>query len=378
MYPNRRVLVADDTEEYLAMYAEALTASGYLVTQCHNGREALQALQKEAYDAVVSDIQMPDMDGLGLLTAVRARDLDLPVILVTGSPSMHTALEAIQKGALEYLIKPVALKKLVDVVGRAVKLGALARLKREALRSMGFEQFVGDRAGLEASFGRAVAGTWIAYQPIVNASDGRVYGHESLVRTAERVFPNPGSLFDAAERLGRLPELGRTIRNTVAQFLTREFLAGEVFVNLHPHDLVDEMLFDPKAPLSAFASRVILEVTERASLDDVSNLADRVGALRKLGYRIALDDLGAGYAGLNSLTSLTPDVVKFDMALIRGLDRDPVKRKLVTSMANVCHELGIKVVAEGIETQEERVASIEAGCDLLQGFLIGRPTSLAE
>ena len=121
-----------------------------------------------------------------------------------------------------------------------------------------------------------------------------------------------------------------------------------------------------------------LEVTERASLDDVSNLADRVGALRKLGYRIALDDLGAGYAGLNSLTSLTPDVVKFDMALIRGLDRDPVKRKLVTSMANVCHELGIKVVAEGIETQEERVASIEAGCDLLQGFLIGRPTSLAE
>jgi EAL domain-containing protein (putative c-di-GMP-specific phosphodiesterase class I) len=121
----------------------------------------------------------------------------------------------------------------------------------------------------------------------------------------------------------------------------------------------------------------VLEITERASLDCVADVSERIQALRRMGYRIAVDDLGAGYAGLTSLAALSPDIVKIDMALIRDLDHDDVKRKLVRSIAGVCRELDIRVVAEGIERPGERDAAAASGCDLLQGYLLGRPAPLA-
>jgi EAL domain-containing protein (putative c-di-GMP-specific phosphodiesterase class I) len=229
---------------------------------------------------------------------------------------------------------------------------------------------------LEASFQRGLDGIWMAYQPIVRASDGGLHGYEALLRTAEPVFPNPMALLAAAEKLGRLAGLGAAVRGAVAGLLESGAYPGGVFVNLHPLDLADDELLDPSAPLTKFASRVVLEITERASLRGIADVADRVGRLRRLGYRIAIDDLGAGYAGLTSLATLAPDIVKFDMALIRGLDQDVVRRKLVASMAAVCRDLGISVVAEGIETEGERAAAIDAGCDLLQGYLLGRPARM--
>jgi EAL domain-containing protein (putative c-di-GMP-specific phosphodiesterase class I) len=118
---------------------------------------------------------------------------------------------------------------------------------------------------------------------------------------------------------------------------------------------------------------VILEVTERSSFARVPELRDRIKVLRELGYRIAVDDLGAGYAGLTSFAALEPEVVKLDMALVRGVDHEPIKRRLVGSMARLCRELGILVVAEGVETPAERDVLVDLGCDLLQGYLFGRP-----
>jgi len=119
----------------------------------------------------------------------------------------------------------------------------------------------------------------------------------------------------------------------------------------------------------------VLELTERAPLDSVPDLRTRVGRLRDLGFRIALDDVGAGYAGLSSFTALQPEIAKLDMSLVRGIDTDPVKRTLVASMARLCKDLGILVVAEGIETAAEYDAAIASGCDLLQGFWIGVPVA---
>ena len=153
------------------------------------------------------------------------------------------------------------------------------------------------------------------------------------------------------------------------------FISGAptVFVNLQPRDLDDDALYDAAAPLSAEAPRVVLEITERESLSSTPQVRERVTTLRKLGYRIAIDDLGAGYAGLTSFALLEPDIVKLDMALVRGVDHEPVKRRLIASFTTLCKEMGVLVVAEGIETAPERDAIIDLGCDLLQGFFIGRP-----
>jgi EAL domain-containing protein (putative c-di-GMP-specific phosphodiesterase class I) len=376
--PSGRILVVDDDEGLREVVSELLAEAGYQVTAAANGRLALEALQKDSYDAVFSDVRMPDMDGLGLLRAVRKQDLDLPVVLLTGGPTLETAMEAVEHGALQYLVKPVPTDKLLEAAARAVRLGALARLKRQALAATSGDHLAGDRAGLEASFGRGLAGLWMAYQPIVRGSDGGVQGHEALLRTTEPVFPHPGAFLAAAEQLGRLPDLGRAIRKSVADAVASGALPGDVFVNLHPLDLADYSLLDPGAPLSRFASRVVLEVTERESLDRVSDVAARMRGLRDLGYRIALDDLGAGYAGLNSFVALSPDIVKLDMSLVRGLDQDPVKQKLVGSMTGLCRDLRMQVVAEGVESEGERQAALAAGCELIQGYLVGRPLPLPQ
>jgi EAL domain-containing protein (putative c-di-GMP-specific phosphodiesterase class I) len=146
-----------------------------------------------------------------------------------------------------------------------------------------------------------------------------------------------------------------------------------LFLNLHPEDLLDPELQNPTSGVSLAARNVILEVTERSTLDKVPKASERVAELRAHGFRIAIDDLGAGYAGLTSFIQLEPDFVKLDMSLIRGLDTSTVKQRLVASMTRVSQDLGLQVVAEGIETVAERDAAIALGVDLLQGYRFGRP-----
>ncbi len=93
-----------------------------------------------------------------------------------------------------------------------------------------------------------------------------------------------------------------------------------------------------------------------------------------MGFRIAIDDFGAGYSGLGTFAQLEPEVVKLDISLVTEVHKSPTKQKLIRSMTDLCHELGIQVIAEGIETAEERDAVLSLGCDLLQGFLFARPS----
>ncbi|MGH7439070.1 MAG: EAL domain-containing protein, partial [Polyangiaceae bacterium] len=99
---------------------------------------------------------------------------------------------------------------------------------------------------------------------------------------------------------------------------------------------------------------MVLEVTERASLHNTNNVVSAVARLKELGFQIAIDDLGAGYAGLASFTQLEPEVAKLDMSLVRGIDGDARRRSVVRSMKTLCDELEIAVVAEGVETTAER------------------------
>jgi len=214
----------------------------------------------------------------------------------------------------------------------------------------------------------------MAYHPIVDATKRCASAYEALVRTKGDIFPNPGVLFQSAELLKSTDILGRAIRKLVASTIEQSGYKGDIFINLHPRDLLDESLYSNESPLAPFANRIVLEITERAAIETSSNLLSKLDVLRKIGYRIAIDDLGAGYAGLNYFALLKPDVVKIDMTLIRGIDRDPVKRKIVKSLISLSRELGIMVVAEGIETTGERDTLIELGCNLLQGFLFAKPS----
>jgi EAL domain-containing protein (putative c-di-GMP-specific phosphodiesterase class I) len=369
-----RVLLVDDEPSVLRAYEMALSRQGAAVETAGNGKVAAELVKSGSFDVIVTDISMPEMTGLEFLEAVRAHDLDVPVILMTGQPDVQSAIRAVEHGAFRYLAKPVPVRKLWETVVRAAKLHRLAKLKREALSLQAMDgRQLGDRAALEAGFSRALSLLWMAFQPIVSWTTRRVYGYEALLRSDEPLMKSPVDILDAAERLGRVHELGRTVRACVAAAAHTAPAGARLFVNLHSSDLNDEELYSKDAPLTRMAVRVVLEVTERASLYGVKNIGESVAKLKELGFQIAVDDLGAGYAGLTSITQLEPEVAKIDMSLVRGVDRDSRRQSIIRSAVRLCDELGMMVVAEGVETAAERDTLAELGCDLLQGYLFGRP-----
>jgi len=227
---------------------------------------------------------------------------------------------------------------------------------------------------LEDKLNRCLATLTMHYQPIVHASTRARFGYEALLRSGDKALPHPGAILDAAERLERVASLSRAIRAHVAKVVAAEPAErGFIFVNLHLHDLVDKQLLSPFAPLSKIASRVVLEITERTSLDGQIDLRYRVAELRELGYQIAIDDLGGGHARMSTFTPLDTDFVKLDMSLVRDVDKHQMKQRLIRSVTQLCREQGIRVIGEGVETEAEAETLVELGCDLLQGYLIARP-----
>ena len=372
-----RLLVVDDEEALRRALVRTLSGAGYEVLEAANGARAMELVTAERFDVIVSDLSMPEMDGMTLLMAVRQVDFDVPVVLMTGLPDVATAMQAIEFGAFQYLAKPIETKRFLEVIGKAAQLHRMALMKREALALLGAHQGqASDRAGLEASLDRALAGLWMAFQPIVRVSDRSLYGYEALLRTTEKSLPHPGAVIEAAEKLDRLHSLGRSVRRSAVAPFVGDESRGFLFVNLHTRDLADETLFASAldgSPLTGIAPRVVLEITERAALDEVRDARSRVARLRTLGFRIAIDDLGAGYAGLTSFAHLEPEIVKLDMSLVRDIHRTPTKQKLVRSMTTLCKDMGMLVVGEGVETEAERDTLVELGCDLLQGYLFAKP-----
>jgi EAL domain-containing protein (putative c-di-GMP-specific phosphodiesterase class I) len=371
------VLLIDDDFSVRKMHAKLLSRAGFSVEAAASGDEALGMLERGLrVGAVVTDLLMPGVDGLSFMKAVRRLDLDVPVLVVTGYPSLETAVKVIEYGGFRYMTKPASATELVTAVKSAVSMHRLALLKRRALELYESERWhFGDRASLEATFDEALQHVWMAFQPIVNHRLREIIGFEALVRAHHPVLGNPAMLLGAAERLGRVRDLGQQIRRHVVDAVRAAPVETLIFMNLHAADLNDDALYSSSSPLAECAKRVVLEVTERSSLDRVHDVKARAESLRALGYKLAIDDLGAGYAGLSSFSQLEPDIAKLDMSLVRGIDSSAQKQSIVRSMLEVCSkELGVMVVCEGVETIAERDTLDRLGSDTQQGYLFGRPS----
>ena len=370
------VLLIDDDFSVRKMHAKVLSRAGFTIEAASGGAEALDLLEKGLrVGAIVTDLHMPGIDGLAFLRAVRKLDMDVPVIIVTGYPSLDSAVRVIEYGCFRYLSKPAPAAELVGAIRSAVSTHRLAMLKRRALELYESERWhFGDVASLEVDFEKAIDQLWMAFQPIVNYRKREILGYEALVRSSHPPLGSPGPLLAAAERLGRVGELGQRIRRHVVDAVTAAPVETLIFMNLHAADLNDDALYSKTSALCACAPRIVLEVTERSSLDRVSDVKGRAQALRGMGYKLAIDDLGAGYAGLSSFSQLEPDIAKLDMSLVRDIDNSAQKQSIVRSMLDVCSkELGVSVICEGVETVAERDTLDGLGSDTLQGYLFGRP-----
>ena len=214
-----------------------------------------------------------------------------------------------------------------------------------------------------------------AYQPIVDVRKRQIYAHEALVRGAQgepaptilsRINEDNRYRFDQACRVKAIKvasELGMRER------LSINFLPNAIY---KPELCIRTTL--QAARKHAFpVERIIFEATEGDAIEDGKRLAAILTEYKRTGFLTAIDDFGAGYAGLNLLADFQPDIIKLDMALVRGVDTSRSRQAITRGVLRICFELDISVIAEGVETQAERDFFFDEGVSLMQGFWFSRP-----
>lgn len=221
------------------------------------------------------------------------------------------------------------------------------------------------------------------FQPIVHARDtGRIYAHEALMRGRERdgALVSPGRMMEVARDAELLFQLDLAARLSAIREAVRHGLDVPVFINFTPSAIYDPA-FCLRSTVAAIteagipAERVVFEIIESDHAQDASHLRNIIEFYRRAGFRVALDDLGAGHSSLNLLHQLKPDIVKLDMELVRHIHEDPYKASITQKLLEIAQKLGIRTVAEGIETPEELRWVRAHGVDYVQGYLIARPQS---
>ncbi len=220
------------------------------------------------------------------------------------------------------------------------------------------------------------------FQPIVNAADNTIYAYEALVRG---VHPDgslmyPGELFSKSQRNGMTFTLDRLARESALKTAAVKKIRTKLFINFVPTAIydpnfclestvrwADQLEFDP--------SQIVFEVVETEQVKDKKHLLDILAFYRDKGFEIALDDVGEGYSSLNMLIDIRPDYIKIDRHIIDGIDTNSMKQTVYRALYTSAADQGIKVLAEGIEREEELAFLRNVGVDYCQGYHFGKPAA---
>lgn len=214
-----------------------------------------------------------------------------------------------------------------------------------------------------------------AFQPIVDIESHTVFAYEALVRgrsnqSAAAVFGAlPASELHAFDRAARIQAIALAAALGLNTGLSLNFLPQAL--ETLPDSISSTIDAVRKAGLAE--SKIFLEVTEGELIRDLAGFSATINQYRASGIHLAIDDFGAGHSGLNLLADFQPDVIKIDIYLVRNIDGNGPRQAIVRAVIQACDDLGIEVIAEGIETEPEYRWFKRAGVRLFQGYLFGRP-----
>jgi EAL domain-containing protein (putative c-di-GMP-specific phosphodiesterase class I)/DNA-binding NarL/FixJ family response regulator len=383
------VLIAEDDRLVADALLELLSVEPAIdvVGVARHGDEAIALAEELSPRVALVDVRMP---GGGGARVARALDVLVPptrVIAYSAFDDRDGVIEMLRAGAVAYVVKGGPIDDIARAVHRAARglytlspaaaehvageLAAHLDREREASASRS-----ASRARIEDAIARDAID--VEFQPIWDLRADRIVGHEALARFTATPGVSPDRWFAEAEHvdMGVQLETAALRAATAAVAAAGDRIEPGTFVSLNasPATIVSDGFAAAVAAVEP--QELVVEVTEHAAIADYTAFAAALRGLRGAGARLAVDDVGAGYATMRHIVALGPDVIKLDQALTRGVDADPSRRALAVALVWFASEIGAAVVAEGLETEDEVATMRQLGAHYGQGYVLGRPAVL--
>jgi EAL domain-containing protein (putative c-di-GMP-specific phosphodiesterase class I)/CheY-like chemotaxis protein len=379
-----KVLIAEDDPTVRAALADLVGEEEDmdLVGTAGDADEAIEVAERGLPDVVLCDVRMPRGGGRRAVGEIISRVPEAQVLALSAHEDRSTVLGMLQAGAIGFLVKGASADDIVEAVRRAARgesslsNSVAGDVIREVVGQMELREHAANmrrrRTGLVRGFLDG-GDMRMVFQPIVDLGSLAMIGVEALARFGGKPSRPPNQWFEEASLVGMRADL--ELAAVRAAFGSRPPLPEGVWlaVNVSPATALSDEF--PVLGSEVGMETVVFEISEHARVADYEGLIAVLDEIRARGARLAIDDAGAGFASLQHILRLSPDYIKLDMGLTRGVDADPARRALASALTSFGNEIGASLIAEGIETAEELATLRGLGVRYGQGFYLGRPSA---
>ncbi len=370
MDTKKLILIIDDEQDFLDLIRFYLESANFRVETASTPEEGLQKTHLKP-DIIILDLTLPGMSGHEVCKRIKENKSlsSIPVIMLTSQTKTVDKVEAFNLGVADYIGKHFSFEEIL------VRIKAALRLNRPELSILAVKERNNKILELRKIIDERDLKT--LYQPIVTLATRKPIGYEALTRgPAGSFLENAINLFTFASEENMFAELDQvcmTLAVKRAGFLSED---STLFLNVDPTILNNDYFknFEFLKDSHIKPSQICIEITERTCIRNFTKTAVDLTYFKSKGLRVAIDDVGEGYASLKSVAELTPEFIKADMSLVRDIDKDNVKLTLVQVISELAKKINSHVIAEGIETEEEYNAILSLGVEYGQGYLFARPT----
>lgn len=378
-FAGMSVLVVDDNPANVAFLKQLLVQQGLdrVYTET-DSREVPRQLAEHKPDLVLLDLRMPHVDGFAVLAQIQkfAAGGYLPVMVLTADTTMASRNQALTQGVQDFLTKPVDATEASLRIANLLQTRQLYATLRHVTATTADTQRSSDQAEVLARVQAVLHDKSITpvFQPIQDLATGATVGHEALSRFPDPTLGGPDRWFADAFTVGLGVDLEWLAATSMLTYLQSAPPDAFLAVNMSPATvlhLAENQLCQPD-----LWPRIVIELTEHVPVEDYPALHRALAQMRSHGARLSADDLGSGYAGFRHLLRLQPDIIKLDISMIAGIDRNQGQQALTRALLSFAGDVGALVVAEGIEEPGELSVLKDLGVPWGQGYLLGRPAPL--
>jgi len=367
---QKQVLIVDDEPALTQMLTMLLETRGFTVNIATSGREAIEKAGS-SLDLILLDLVLPDLEGFEICRRLKEEKgtRHIPIIILTAKYLSQDKVEGLYLGADDYLTKPFDHEEL------------FARMEAVMRRRSLLHKNSGNGEGnIILELRKIISKEMIVpfFQPIYLLKPFKLYGFEVLSRPrTDSILSNPELLFKAAIRYGLYCDLEILSWRNALKNIARNIKDEKIFLNCNPYLIEGPKFVEVQQIFEESGvniDNVVLEITERSAISDFKAFYELLRKFRNQGFRFAIDDVGGGYASIESIVEVRPEVVKIDRHIISNLHNDPYKKSIVKFIVSFCHENKILSIAEGIETRIDLETVRDLGVDAAQGYYLYRPS----